>query len=178
LHNSFNYKHLMQKDLLMAIIHQQTLFSWKDCDDLGDLERLKLVIETIPDQKLMQVLARTRGRGRNDHPVSAMWNSILAGIIYQHKSIESLRRELKRNAQLRELCGFEPLKGASAVPSKSAYNRFIANIIKNKHLIDEIFDDLVRQLQYYSRLQRNNFLPLPADWGNEENGIWRIREGS
>jgi len=29
-------------------------------------------------------------------------NSILAGIVYEHPSIESLRRELSRNAQLRE----------------------------------------------------------------------------
>ena len=67
--------------------------------------------------------------------------------MFQHKSIESLRRELQRNAQLREFCGFEPLKGAGAVPSKSAYNRFIANAIKNKTLIDQMFDELVKQLQ-------------------------------
>jgi hypothetical protein len=130
----------------MAKIYQRNLFSWKDVDDLGDLERLQLVINHIPDQKLICILQESRGKGRNDHPIIAIWNSLLAGVVFQHKSIESLRRELQRNAQLRELCGFEPLKGAAAVPSKSAYTRFISNIIKNKNLIDEMFDDLVKQL--------------------------------
>jgi hypothetical protein len=131
----------------MSKVYQKSLFSWKDVDDLGDLERLKLVIEHIPDQKLISVLSQVRGNGRNDHPIIAVWNSLLAGIVFQHKSIESLRRELMRNAQLRELCGFEPLKGAAAVPSKSAYNRFIANIIKNNELINQMFDKLVRELR-------------------------------
>jgi hypothetical protein len=131
----------------MAKVYQKSLFSWKDIDDLGDLERLDLVMDHIPDQKLISVLHQARRNGRNDHPILAMWNSLLAGVVFQHKSIESLRRELKRNAQLRELCGFEPLKGADAVPSKSAYNRFIANIIKNKELIDQMFNELVKELQ-------------------------------
>lgn len=131
----------------MARVYQTNMFSWKDIDDLGDLERLKLVIDHIPDQKLITVLNELRGSGRNDNPIFAQWNSLLAGIVFQHKSIESLRRELQRNAQLRELCGFDPLKGSSAVPSKSSYNRFIVNIINNMHLIDEIFDMLVKQLK-------------------------------
>jgi Transposase domain (DUF772) len=131
----------------MAKVYQKSLFSWKDIDHIGDLERLKLVIEYLPDQKLVYVLQKQRGNGRDDYPIIAIWNSLLAGIVFQHKSIESLRRELKRNAQLREICGFEPLKGITAIPSKSAYNRFIANIIRNKTIIDEIFDDLVKQLQ-------------------------------
>lgn len=131
----------------MARVYQMNLFSWKDVEDLGDLERLQLVIDNIPDEKLLNILQQKRANGRNDHPVIAIWNSLLAGIIFQHKSIESLRRELQRNAQLRELCGFNPLKGASAVPSKSAYNRFIANILKHAELIDKIFDDVVKQLQ-------------------------------
>jgi hypothetical protein len=60
-------------------------------------------------------------------PIEAVWNAILAGIVFEHVSIESLRRELKRNAQLRELCGFNPLLGAHAIPSKSAYSRFTEN---------------------------------------------------
>ena len=109
----------------MAIIHERNFFSWKDFQDdvqnLGDLERLKLVIETLPDQKLIHTLSILRGNGRNDHPINAMWNSVLAGIVFEHVSIESLRRELGRNAQLREMCGFNPIIGAKSVPSKSAY---------------------------------------------------------
>ena len=67
----------------MAIIQHLELFSWKDFRDdlqnLGDLERFKLVIETMPDQKLIQILRTLRNKGRNNNPIEAMWNSILAG---------------------------------------------------------------------------------------------------
>ena len=54
----------------MAIIQELGLFSWKDFQDdlqnIGDLERFKLVIETMPDQKLIQILRTIRTKGRND----------------------------------------------------------------------------------------------------------------
>lgn len=131
----------------MASIAQLRLFSWKDIDDLGDLERLNLIINTMPDEYLMQTLEKLRGfRGRNDYPIRAVWNSILAGIVYQHPSIESLRRELQRNAQLREICGFDPLKGHRAVPSKDAYSRFLDNLMNQQKLIDLMFEQLVSQI--------------------------------
>lgn len=137
----------------MAIIHELNLFSWKDFQDdaqnLGDLERLKLVIETLPDQKLIHTLGILRGNGRNDHPIQAMWNSILAGIVYQHGSIESLRRELSRNAQLREMCGFDPILGVRSVPSKSAYHRFLLKLLAYEPLVREMFDFLVKELTTY-----------------------------
>ena len=81
----------------MAIIPQQTFFEWTDVEKLGDLERLQLVLEHMPNEELMQTLEKQRGKGRNDYPVRAVWNSILAGVVYQHPIIESLRRELSRN---------------------------------------------------------------------------------
>ncbi|WP_035180243.1 transposase, partial [Heyndrickxia coagulans] len=91
----------------MAIIPQMSLFTWKEIEILGDLDRLRLVLDYMPDEAFMQSLEKKRGKGRNDYPVRAMWNSILAGIVFQHESIEKLRRELSRNGQLREMCGFE-----------------------------------------------------------------------
>ena len=134
----------------MAIIQDVYLFSWKIFHDtpqiLGDLERLQLVIETMPDAKLTEQLQKLRANGRNDYPIKAMWNSILAGIVFEHPSMESLRRELSRNAQLREMCGFNPLLGADAVPSKSAYNRFLAKLVSHETIIREMFDCLVKQI--------------------------------
>ncbi len=45
----------------------------------------------------MRTLEATRGRGRDDYPVRAIGNSVLAGIVFQHPSIETLHRELSRN---------------------------------------------------------------------------------
>jgi hypothetical protein len=151
MYNLFNHKYLIQKkDLLMAIVQELSLFSWKnfhdDLQNIGDLERLKLVIETMPDRKLVQTLRTLRAKGRNDHPIEAMWNSVLAGIVFEHPSIESLRRELQRNAQLREMCGFNPILGFKSVPSKSAYNRFLANLLIQEPLVRGIFDFLVEEL--------------------------------
>ena len=134
----------------MAIIQHLELFSWKDFHDdlqnLGDLERFKLVIETMPDQKLIQILRTLRTKGRNDHPIEAMWNSILAGIVFEHVSIESLRRELRRNAQFREMCGFSPLAGVDAIPSKSAYSRFLSRLLNLESHVRKMFDTLVEEL--------------------------------
>jgi hypothetical protein len=87
----------------MASIPQKTLFGWKEIEELGDLERLDMVLKNMPDEELMKELEKQRGKGRDDYPVRAIWNSILAGVVYEHKSIASLRRELKRNGQLRQI---------------------------------------------------------------------------
>jgi hypothetical protein len=74
----------------MAIVPQKTLFGWREIDELGDLERLVLVLESMPDEKLVSTMENERYRGRNDYPVRAVWNSILAGIVYQHGSVAIL----------------------------------------------------------------------------------------
>lgn len=127
----------------MAIILQKQIFGWKDVDELGDLERLLLVITALPDEALMKKLERERGNGRNEYPIRAIWNSLLAGIVYQHPSIESLRRELRRNAQLRELCGFDPWLGERAVPPAYVYTRFCRKLMVCLDELDSIFVRLV-----------------------------------
>ena len=62
----------------MAIIPPKQLLGWQEIDQLGDLERLLLVINHLPDEKLMQKLEHDRGKGRDDYPVRCAWNSILA----------------------------------------------------------------------------------------------------
>ena len=78
----------------MAIIPQKQLFDWTQVEAMGDLARLQLALDTLPDEALMRNLERNRGKGRDDYPVRAVWNSILAAVVFQHPSIESLRREL------------------------------------------------------------------------------------
>jgi hypothetical protein len=127
----------------MAIIPQLRLFSWEnDIEILGDLERLILVVETMPDEELMHRLEKKRGNGRDDFPVRAMWNSIISGIVFQHASIESMMRELRRNAQLRRVCGFERDK----MPKAHNYSRFLDNLMGEQALLDKMFSDLVEEL--------------------------------
>lgn len=126
----------------MAIIPQLSLFAWEDIEELGDLERLRLVVDTLPDEELMQTLETERGQGRNDYPIRAMWNSVLAGIVFQHESIEKLRRELARNGQLRHLCGFN-----GQVPPAWVYTRFLNKLKTHEDQIKAMFDPLVQELR-------------------------------
>ncbi len=88
------------------------LFCWKEIENLGDLSRLRLVLDYLPDELLMRTLESHRGKGRDEYQIRAVWNSILAGVIFQHNSVESLRRELKRNDRLRRRYRFLPILSA------------------------------------------------------------------
>ena len=134
----------------MAIISQKNLFSWKEVEAISDLDlsavaqagRLSLVLEAIGDEGLMQISEKKRKGMRDDYPIRAVWNSILAGIVYQHVSIESLMRELLGNGELRELCGFNLNSGDEAVPPKWVYTRFSKKLIKEQVEIDKISNKL------------------------------------
>jgi hypothetical protein len=106
----------------MAIIPQIGMFVWEnDINNLGDLERLKLALENMPDEELMRFLEKRRGKGRDDFPVRAMWNMQISKIVFGHAEDADIIREMKRNAQLRYICGFESGK----VPEAHNVSRFI-----------------------------------------------------
>ena len=128
----------------MAIIPQQSFFMWDEIERLGDLERLLLVLEYMPDEELMQTLEKERGKGRDDYPVRAMWNSILAGVVFEHPSNESLIRELSRNGQLRFICGFHSNRD---VPKSYVYSRFFRNLFEKEEMVNDIFNKLVDELE-------------------------------
>ncbi len=90
----------------------------------------------------MSALERHRGQGRDEYPLRPLWNSILAGIVFQHGSIESLRRELKRNGQLRFVCGFDSGKGSRGVPPSYVYCRFLPLLFAHGDLVGAMFYEL------------------------------------
>ena len=93
----------------MAATHP-TLFSWNDFEQTTpELQRFELAKEYLPDAGIIKALNDKRGGGRDDFPVEAMWNALLAGVVFQHPSIASLLRELSRNPALLQVCGFDPL---------------------------------------------------------------------
>ncbi|MDE0276043.1 MAG: transposase [Defluviicoccus sp.] len=126
-------------------------FSWRDVEGLADLARLRLVLKTLPDGEIVAALEVARGRGRNDYPVRAMWRrALIAEVVFQHASVQSLLRELGRNPALLEICGFDPLpyQGApvtelrdghavtrpaqvrSTVPSHWNFSRFLGSVVR------------------------------------------------
>ena len=96
------------------------LFSWADVEQRPELQRLQLVLDAMPDGDILDALEERRGHGRDDYPVAAMWRAMLAGIVFQHESAQSLLRELQRNSALLALCGFP------ALPRQSAPKRVVS----------------------------------------------------
>jgi hypothetical protein len=131
----------------MAIIHQTELFAWDEVEAASDLDRLRVLLEALPDEDLMRALEAQRKGRRDEYPLRAVWNSVLAGIVFQHVSVESLRRELQRNAELRQACGFDVFRGALAVPPEWVYTRFLRKLFGHRAAIDRMFDVLVNRLE-------------------------------
>ena len=130
----------------MATLSQKPLFGWDQIEALGDLGRLRLVLENLPDEALMKKLEQERDRGRDDYPIRPMWNALISGVVFQHPTVEALLRELRRNAQLRQVCGFDLVKGLKAVPDSWAFSRFLAQVMAHRDLIRQMFDTMVDRL--------------------------------
>lgn len=131
----------------MAILPQPYLFDWQHVDAASDLDRLRLVLSAIPDGDLMLQLEALRANGRDDYPVRAVWNSILAGVVFQHPTIAALCRDLSRNGELRKVCGFDPRLGKAAVPTDSAYSHFLSSLLELEPMIRAMFHTLVEKLK-------------------------------
>jgi hypothetical protein len=124
----------------------QSLFSWQAVESSSEILRFQRIVESLDDEDLMRRLRRP-GRGRRPKaPIEAMWHSLLAGLVFGHATIESLRRELMRNAELRQACGFDPILCERAVPDKDAYSRFIAKLARHEEALLEVFHRLVERL--------------------------------
>ena len=86
-----------------------------------------------------------------------MRNSFLASFVFEHQNVYDLLRELKRNRQLREMCGFETKafkkKDGSIkimlAPPNSAYTNFLNNLKECKEEIREVFDELVEYMYHH-----------------------------
>ena len=147
----------------MATILRPYLFSWTDVERSSDLDRFAMLLAAIPDEALVCALEARRGHGRDRYPVRAMWNAVLAGIVMQHPSVASLLRELGRNAELRQICGFDPGQGSAAVPSPWAMSRFVASVVAQRHRIGSSLRQrlvkccAVRLLQWNLCLMRSHY---------------------
>ena len=130
----------------MATIVQPYIFSWKHIEADSVLNRLRLVLAALPDEPFVRHLEQRRGKGRDDYPVRPVWNAMLAGIVFQHPSAASLLRELMRNGELRDLCGFDPVLGAAAVPSDDAFGRFLSVVMDEHDALVDIFHHLIEAL--------------------------------
>ena len=136
----------------MNNISQISIFDYREIENLGDLERLKIFFENIEDDELCKTLETERKNGRNDYPVRTMLNLIYAMKIFGHRSIESFRRELSRNSQLRIVCGLSEGKykycgdRKHLVPPARVFTGFLNKLKKHKEEINKIIEELVKYM--------------------------------
>ena len=134
----------------MNNISQISIFDYSEIENLGDLERLKLFFENLDDEELCQTLEQERKNGRNDYPVRTMLNLIYAMKIFGHRGVESFRRELSRNSQLRIVCGLSEGKfkyckdRKHLVPPARVFTGFLNKLKKHKKEVEQIKEKLIK----------------------------------
>ena len=134
----------------MNNISQISIFDYSEIENLGDLEKLKIFFENIEDDELCKTIETERKNGRNDYPVRTMLNLIYAMKIYGHRSVESFRRELARNSQLRIACGLSEGKykyfgeRKHLIPPARVFTGFLNKLKKFQNKLDEIFEEDVK----------------------------------
>ena len=89
----------------MKISVTKPLFAWDALEDSPSLRSLRVLLESLPDQELLESLRQARGKGRDDYPVEALWGTLLLAIALRHISIDACLEELRRNPALRLLDG-------------------------------------------------------------------------
>ena len=126
-------------------IWQLGVFSFEESLKFDPNDRLLLVLDSIDFERVVTILDKTRGKGRNDYPNRTMLQCLIGGIVNHSHSIRQLIDELRKNSGFRYLCGIET---SNDIPTESAFSRFIANLTKPVPLaaIEEVFYQLVAQL--------------------------------
>ena len=130
----------------MSTLPQPSLFRWNDFDASPEILRIASVLDALPDEALVRSLEVARKKKRDDYPLRALWRSAIAGILCGHGTVAALIRELARNAELREICGFFEMEGKSLVPPEWVYSRFFKKLAARQNLIQEMFDNLLRDV--------------------------------
>ena len=91
----------------MRIAMTKPLFAWDCLQDSPSRRTVREFLHALPDAKLLKALRRSRGRGRNDYPVTALWEVCVLMPLLRHSSIEATLAELRRNKGLRKLIGID-----------------------------------------------------------------------
>lgn len=95
----------------------------------------------------MQALEAKRKGRRGNYPLRAVWNSVHSGIVFGHESVASLRRQLRRNAELWDLRGLDVFRGARAVPPEWVHTRLLGKLFAHLAALERILDRLVERLR-------------------------------
>jgi len=123
----------------------QPLFAWEALEDSPSLQTVRALLAIVPDGRLLDALRRSRGHGRDDYPVEALWGVVLLTILLRHPTFDACLGDLRRNAALRRLIG---IQREADVPKKWNVSRFLKVLGAEPHLglLHDVFDTMIRTL--------------------------------
>lgn len=123
-------------------IIQAPLFDFEAFIRSKEPERLLMVLEALPAEKLLARVERERWTGRKGYSVRGMWSAFVAGLLYQCPTIAEVVRLLRRSKEVRIVCGF----GNDALPSEDALGRFMKKLVEHEELLEDCFTAAVQRL--------------------------------
>jgi len=129
----------------MHLYTTDSLFAWDKLPDSPDLKVLRLLLDMLPDERLLATLQAYRGKGRNDYPFQVLWRVHVTRYLLRHVTMEACLAELGRNPALRRAVGIEDGQG---VPEPWNMSRFLEVLGQEQHLalMQEMFETLARRL--------------------------------
>lgn len=130
---------------VLRIHATQPLFAWGQLEDHPTLVTSRELLDTVPDQPLLDGLNAARGKGRNDYPLVLLWRIVLLTILLRHSSFNACLAELHRNPALCRLLG---IPSADAIPNGCNLSRFLDVLGQQPHLtaLRQVFDCLTQRL--------------------------------
>jgi len=171
-------------------IIQSPLFDFEAFISQKDNNRLLQVLEALPAEKLLIALEQEHWTGRKGYLVRGMWAALIAGLMNQCHTIADVARLLKRDKEIRLVCGFSK----DNLPGEDALGRFLAKLVKHAALFDEFIQDLVNKLREllpgfgaklavdstdilaYANGYREHPADIDARWGAKKKGHSKAKD--
>ena len=89
---------------------QSPLFDFEALIAAKSNDRLVMVLEALPAEKLILTLERDRRTGRKGHAIRDMWPALIAGLLYECHSLAQVARLLSRNKDVRMVRGLAKIR--------------------------------------------------------------------
>ena len=119
---------------------------------------LQAALDGVDASPLLERLAQYRKTGRRGFSLQSMFRAYLARFLLGIRYANALLERLAADPRLRAICGL-----GDAVPSASAFSRFITRLSRHQGLVDQAIASVAAQLPAeLERLRRDGALPADA----------------
>ena len=109
---------------------------------LHPLAALSSVFDNLSDAPLLARLWLYRANGRPGYPLRPLWRAYVASFVLNLGSTNDLLRLLRRDRQIRLLCGF-----GTRLPHRTTFNRFISRLASHPDLVEQSLASVTGKLR-------------------------------